>query len=84
MLSLGVYGMRRNIWLMISEAIQVDIGVRRKKRGSRQCVNLFFLLVGAAGFEPATSCSQSRRATKLRYAPFSMSIPGEGLCMRYL
>ena|SRR5690625_1263114 len=26
-------------------------------------------LVGAAGFEPATFCSQSRRATKLRYAP---------------
>jgi hypothetical protein len=26
-------------------------------------------LVGATGFEPATSCSQSRRATRLRYAP---------------
>ena len=26
-------------------------------------------VVGAAGFEPATSCSQSRRATGLRYAP---------------
>src|SRR5690242_15392556 len=26
-------------------------------------------LVGAAGFEPATFCSQSRRATRLRYAP---------------
>ena len=25
--------------------------------------------VGAAGFEPATSCSQSRRDTGLRYAP---------------
>ena len=25
--------------------------------------------VGAAGFEPTTSCSQSRRATELRYAP---------------
>ncbi len=25
--------------------------------------------VGAAGFEPATSCSQSRCATRLRYAP---------------
>lgn len=28
-----------------------------------------FRMVGAAGFEPATSCSQSRRATRLRYAP---------------
>lgn len=27
-------------------------------------------MVGAAGFEPATSCSQSRRPTKLSYAPF--------------
>ena len=26
-------------------------------------------LVGVTGFEPATSCSQSRRATKLRYTP---------------
>ena len=25
--------------------------------------------VGETGFEPATSCSQSRRATKLRYTP---------------
>ena len=28
-------------------------------------------LVGAAGFEPATLCSQSRCATRLRYAPIS-------------
>ena len=27
------------------------------------------ILVGAEGFEPPTSCSQSRRATRLRYAP---------------
>src|SRR5205823_8276599 len=31
-------------------------------------------MVGATGFEPATSCSRSRRATKLRYAPMSSSI----------
>ena len=28
------------------------------------------ILVGAAGFEPATPCSQGRYATELRYAPF--------------
>ena len=28
------------------------------------------LSVGLTGFEPATFCSQSRRATKLRYSPF--------------
>ena len=26
-------------------------------------------MVGTTGFEPATSCSQSRRATKLRHVP---------------
>ena len=27
------------------------------------------ILVGAAGFEPTTSCTPCKRATKLRYAP---------------
>ncbi len=29
-------------------------------------------LVGAGGFEPPASCSQSKRATKLRHAPAKM------------
>ena len=28
-------------------------------------------MVGVEGFEPPTSCSQSRRATRLRYTPLS-------------
>jgi hypothetical protein len=28
--------------------------------------------IGMTGFEPATSCSQSRRATKLRYIPLHL------------
>ena len=32
-----------------------------------------FLLIGAAGFEPAALWSQTRCATKLRYAPFFLS-----------
>jgi hypothetical protein len=28
------------------------------------------LVVGVEGFEPPTSCSQSRRATRLRYTPY--------------
>ncbi len=31
--------------------------------------------VGATGFEPATSCSRSRRATGLRYAPKTNKLP---------
>ncbi len=45
---------------------------RRKKISPE---NLMFprAPVGLTGFEPATSCSQSRRATKLRYSPFMHS-----------
>ena len=32
-------------------------------------------MVGATGFEPATSCSRSRRATGLRYAPPNQPLP---------
>ena len=28
-------------------------------------------MVGVEGFEPPTSCSQSRRATRLRYTPLN-------------
>ncbi len=31
-------------------------------------------LVGVTGFEPATSCSQSRRATKLRHTPMVLDV----------
>jgi hypothetical protein len=31
-------------------------------------------VVGLAGFEPAISCSQSKRVTKLRYSPISYSV----------
>src|SRR5699024_9719854 len=34
-----------------------------------------FLLVGIAGFEPTTSSSRTRRATKLRYIPMSPEVP---------
>lgn len=30
--------------------------------------------IGVTGFEPATSCSQSRRATKLRYTPLVLLV----------
>ena len=35
-------------------------------RSSRFATSQF---IGAPGFEPGTSCSRSRRATRLRYAP---------------
>ena len=33
-------------------------------------------MVGVEGFEPPTSCSQSRRATRLRYTPMTFLING--------
>ena len=41
----------------------------RRKRKPRNRLNSVAFVVGLTGFEPATSCSQSRRATKLRYSP---------------
>jgi hypothetical protein len=35
--------------------------------------DFFNLEVGMIGFEPTASCSQSRRATKLRYIPSSLN-----------
>src|SRR6185503_2219442 len=37
--------------------------------GKFELQKCLILLVGAAGFEPATFWSQTRRATRLRYAP---------------
>ena len=34
------------------------------------------IVVGVAGFEPATFCSRSKRATKLRYTPKVEPIKG--------
>ena len=47
---------RRNAW-------RTAMSIEPARRGSG--------LVGAAGFEPATLCSQSRCATRLRYAPIA-------------
>ena len=43
-------------------------GDRRKKKAT-ESLEFCGFMVGLTGFEPATSCSQSRRATKLRYSP---------------
>lgn len=41
-------------------------------------------MVGAAGFEPATSCSQSRCATGLRYAPNGGLLTASGLTVSFI
>src|SRR5215469_11342758 len=42
-----------------------DLAGRKMRASIRSSLEM----VGAAGFEPATLCSQSRCATRLRYAP---------------
>ncbi len=44
------------------------LGVLAWQRLQRLCPTT--LSIGTAGFEPATPCSQSRCATKLRYVPY--------------
>jgi hypothetical protein len=40
------------------------------------------VVVGVEGFEPPTSCSQSRRATKLRYTPIDLLIDSFVNCLK--
>jgi len=44
-------------------------GKKRKPRKTLSLCEASFYSVGATGFEPATSCSRSRRSTGLSYAP---------------
>ena len=46
--------------------------------GSDVSTGLTCFAIGVTGFEPATSCSQSRRATKLRYTPKLVHFKGMG------
>jgi hypothetical protein len=43
----------------------------RGRNGPYRLNYLWLVMVGAEGFEPPTLCSQSRCATRLRYAPIS-------------
>ena len=45
----------------------------RVREPKRWCEYLPDVLVGEGGFEPPTSCSQSRCATVLRYSPFLLA-----------
>ena len=62
---LGVASLRKI--LGVRRAVQIS----RSHFQSRVARNLIFsgILVGVRGFEPPTSCSQSKRATGLRYTP---------------
>src|SRR5262249_2669980 len=55
------------LWLCLYCAYDSDLTNRNVR-------NVLILLVGATGFEPAALCSQSRCATRLRYAPTPESI----------
>src|SRR3990167_1686276 len=61
-----------NGWMPIMTALPVSriAGDNREPIGVIEHAKPEFLsVVGETGFEPATSCSQSRRATGLRYSP---------------
>src|SRR5699024_1085242 len=49
-------------------------GMVNEKRRTRTGSPLFLLVVGAAGFEPATPSSRTMYATRLRYAPTQVDI----------
>src|SRR6266496_4055855 len=47
----------------------VTLALPRRRTADRSWPLTWCFSVGAPGLEPGTSCSQSRRATKLRHAP---------------
>jgi hypothetical protein len=48
---------------------QKDSELQKNKKGQNKTEFTLSSVVGVAGFEPTTSCSQSRRDTGLRYTP---------------
>ncbi len=73
-------GLWANLWVLFARDIQLDSGscnlwtqnTFKRKNPAFPRKNRAFLdqkLVGAAGFEPATFWSRTKRATKLRYTP---------------
>ncbi|SIT38641.1 Mobile element protein [Paraburkholderia ribeironis] len=68
-------------WLKRRQAIEPiighvkqDHGMRNKKALGVETLRALYLLVGARGFEPPTTCTPCRYATRLRYAPNSMKL----------
>src|SRR5690606_29899181 len=47
----------------------INSGLDKNKNGTKIDFSTLSRQVGVAGFEPTTSCSQSRRDTGLRYTP---------------
>ena len=58
----------------------------QKKRTPAVLESFCVILVGATGFEPATPWSQTRCATKLRYAPLDVTkciLANKGIFVKY-
>ena len=61
------YRYYRPVWGQFVRALCEN---QKKNRKSIYSKDLrFFLVIGATGFEPATSWSQTKRSTELSYAP---------------
>ncbi len=63
--------------VVMTESIDDIDDITEINRNTKHRMNVTFMRcnkVGATGFEPAAPCSQSRCATKLRYAPIDLTI----------
>ena len=65
----GLPGRDRTCNPRLRRPVLYPIELRADSRGQSECE-----LVGVEGFEPPTSCSQSKRATGLRYTPRAANI----------
>ena len=66
-----------------SAAGEFYIRKNNKKADTKEC--RLYILVEATGFEPTTSWSRTKRATKLRYASIAVYIipKAAGFCKRF-
>ncbi len=77
-------GTRRPAWSACAYVARSEVGETKKARRNlagraplrSEEPKVASVLVGEAGFEPAASCSQSRRAAKLRHSPELRHSPG--------
>ena len=60
-----------------------DASKRARKKALQHVLQGLQTLVGAAGFELATLCSQSRCATRLRYAPTARILTRQISCFGF-
>ncbi len=66
--SISVQSMHCRKNLQMNSNVSADVSAKQNRHPEDACKSLK-KMVGTAGFEPTTSCTPSKRATRLRHVP---------------